>query len=1328
MIHVLDQLKKLTDSGKQLSGVHGFEDLYEVIFNLSKDLFDNDSVAILLKEEKDDRLRIVAARGYEKEALDEFRSGRTKKGITGYVFDSGKPELVAETITDPRYIKGTVNAVSEMAVPLRTADGVVGVLDMESSTVKFTTADLALFTTFGEQVATAIRNLTLQMGLEERARKLVTISKAGQSITTVGSVGEILGKIMDLTSEALELDTCAVQLFDEARDYLVVIAAKGYEDNPVGLKIPRGQGVTGRAAEQRRPSLIPDVKEIDHYIPGLRDCRSEMAVPLIYRDDVIGVFNVEHKEPNKFDETDLLLTTIFADQAASAIGNAQLSGKQELAKEKLKQRIRALDLIVEASAKVNAISDLDVLLDEILTMTAKALGVKRIFVLLPDDSGLTLTVRKNIGSNDAAGLDVPIENSVTGEAYRVGTAILIPDVTKEPRYIAGLPGGRSEIVAPMIVGEDVVGVLDAESVDKELDADDLETLKLVAGQVAVAVRNAKQRADLLERNRRLTLIHEAACSLNRSENPDDMLISILKAARKAIGIESVAILTPDAEGAYLTVQKAMDHGDVEGLRIPVGEGFVGSMFITGKSGIIDDITDREDYIDGTPGARSEMAVPLILGEKIIGILDAEAETPYAFNKTHLKMFRIFGSQVATALKSAQMIKDLDDRAKKLTLIHQAACSLNTMDDPDDMLLSILELCRKAIGLDMVAILTPHDDGEHLLVRKAINHGDVEGLKVKIGEGFCGTMFKTGKAEIIPDITQYEGYIDGTPGAMCEMAAPLTIKGQTVGILDAESLVKGAFTKKELRFLQIFGSHVASALRNTQYVERLKKRGARLTALNGVTRDLITVHDRQELIDRILKSATEALGLDRCALLLVDPKTQELVVDSMIRYGEVIGVRIPMGKGITGRVAVTGDPVLVADTAADERYWSADSGGQSEMAAPLRVHGEVIGVLDTESPKLDAFSQSDLELFSTFASQAGVALHNARLIKGLERANKKLNENVAEMAKLNKELENYSLEIAKANKALEWQLKNLTAVHEAGKTITSSLDLDTTLETILDMTSRIVGSTAGAIKLMDEETKELQIRAESGTLSEISGSWSLFDLPLMIGDKTIGVFELVKKASGTIGEEEQQMLETMASQAAIAIENARLFEDTQQIYYETLKSLAKALEARDHYTKGHSERVANLSKSTAKELGIDEQEINAIYNAALLHDIGKIGIRDEVLLAPRKLNFEEMEVIRKHPTFGNAILMPLKFLGEIREYVRFHHERWDGTGYPDGRAGEDIPLASRIIAVADTFDAMTSNRPYRNELTFETAISEIQAAAGSQFDPTVVEAFVKIVPK
>jgi putative nucleotidyltransferase with HDIG domain len=625
------------------------------------------------------------------------------------------------------------------------------------------------------------------------------------------------------------------------------------------------------------------------------------------------------------------------------------------------------------------------------------------------------------------------------------------------------------------------------------------------------------------------------------------------------------------------------------------------------------------------------------------------------------------------------------------------------------------------------VLVVDPNGQHLVVRKALRPQRVEGLKVPIGHGVTGSVFATGRGEIVGDVRIDPRYIaGGLEGARSEMVAPLNLNGEIIGVLDAEGTRVNCFKPLDLEVFSAFAAQVATALRNAQLVRDLARRARCLRQIARTARALNTIHDADAILHEILDGVTTALGLQRCAVLLCDPSTSQLVLHAAKGYGDVVGKHIPMGQGITGTVALEGEPVLVSQVATDKRYLPGVEGGASEMAVPLRVHGEILGVLDSESPEPNAFDDADLELFQTFADQAAVALHNARLFRRLEEANERLKSNVEEMGRLNRELEQYAAQISRANESLEQQIRQLTALHQAGQAITSSLDLSETLSAILRMSAEIVRSSSGAIKLIDSETKELRVAAQAGIFREDADALRRYDLPLKIGERTIGVFELVRLAKEEIGDDERKLLETLASQAAIAIENARLFEDTQRIYYETLKSLAKALEARDNYTRGHSERVADLSLAVAQKLGLDDERCHLIYNSALLHDIGKIGVRDAVLLKPRQLSDAEMDIIKQHPTFGNVILGPLKFLGEVSRLVKHHHERWDGTGYPDGLAGQAIPLESRIISVADAYDAMTSSRPYREARSHEYAMAEIEAQAERQLDPEVVTAFLELI--
>jgi len=242
-------------------------------------------------------------------------------------------------------------------------------------------------------------------------------------------------------------------------------------------------------------------------------------------------------------------------------------------------------------------------------------------------------------------------------------------------------------------------------------------------------------------------------------------------------------------------------------------------------------------------------------------------------------------------------------------------------------------------------------------------------------------------------------------------------------------------------------------------------------------------------------------------------------------------------------------------------------------------------------------------------------------------------------------------------------------------------------------------------------------------------YSLVSIPLMTKNRVIGVLNLSNKAAKQkYTEEEIAFVKGMANQAAVAIQNANLYEQVQDNYLRTITALAFALDARDSYTRQHSENVTKYSVAIAQQLNLSIKEIDCIRRAGLLHDIGKIGIRDGVLLKPTKLNDEEYNDIKNHPAKGETIVNALPFLKEEAKIIRHHHERFDGKGYPDGIAGEKIEMGARILAVADSFDAMVENRVYRKALDIAVAFDELKKNSGTQFDPGVVDALIKVIEK
>jgi response regulator RpfG family c-di-GMP phosphodiesterase len=259
-------------------------------------------------------------------------------------------------------------------------------------------------------------------------------------------------------------------------------------------------------------------------------------------------------------------------------------------------------------------------------------------------------------------------------------------------------------------------------------------------------------------------------------------------------------------------------------------------------------------------------------------------------------------------------------------------------------------------------------------------------------------------------------------------------------------------------------------------------------------------------------------------------------------------------------------------------------------------------------------------------------------------------------------------------------------------------------------------------LLEQGTKGVRFFAQEPSLP----LQSLVAVPLRIQQKMKGFICCASYTRGKrFDEGQRKLLSIIGSRAAAAIENARLYEDLQATFQQTIQGLAKAIDKMDRYTAGHSDRVALYAVFLAQRLGLGPAEIEIVRQSALMHDIGKIGCVLN-LNKPGKLTSDEYDVFKKHPAYGRDILDPIKFLHPLIPGVHLHHERWDGRGYPLKMKGNEIPIIARIISVADTYDAMTSDRSYRRSLPHEVAVAEIERCSGTQFDPDVAATFTAAI--
>ncbi|MBF0594884.1 MAG: HD domain-containing protein [Candidatus Omnitrophica bacterium] len=336
----------------------------------------------------------------------------------------------------------------------------------------------------------------------------------------------------------------------------------------------------------------------------------------------------------------------------------------------------------------------------------------------------------------------------------------------------------------------------------------------------------------------------------------------------------------------------------------------------------------------------------------------------------------------------------------------------------------------------------------------------------------------------------------------------------------------------------------------------------------------------------------------------------------------------------------------------------------------------------------------------------------------------------------------------------------------GHGISNIRNIDSFLDLILETMTEALSGKQGFLLLVDKEKKVLTVNAVFGVsmssfdktcfsletspfspaitsrtaliipkVQYLSGSehraaegleFPIICAPLMLHDEVLGVIAVSgRKVAAAFQEEEMVLLLNLATQTAVAIENSKLNADVGKTYFETLSALAMAVEAKDNYSRGHLDRVGQYSVSIAQHIGLTPEEVGNVRDAAKIHDVGKIGIMDEILTKPAALTDQEWVIMKRHPEIGEGIIRPISSLQSLCDMVRHHHEKLDGTGYPDGLKGDQITLPVRILAIADIFDALTSDRPYRKALSHDEAFKTLRSM-GEKIDQKIVDVLTKVV--
>lgn len=353
-----------------------------------------------------------------------------------------------------------------------------------------------------------------------------------------------------------------------------------------------------------------------------------------------------------------------------------------------------------------------------------------------------------------------------------------------------------------------------------------------------------------------------------------------------------------------------------------------------------------------------------------------------------------------------------------------------------------------------------------------------------------------------------------------------------------------------------------------------------------------------------------------------------------------------------------------------------------------------------------------------------------------------------------------------------KINKMSKLYDIGKKITSNIKIKKLIEEIMEIVKKEMDAEASSLYLIDKEKEELWFEVALGDksnevkeirlkLGEGVAGWvakegetlnlkdvnsdprfrkdigekiefrqkAMLTMPVKYMAETIGVIQIInKKNGGAFTNEDEELLSGMCSQIAIALENAKLYQATKDQFVESIMSLAGAIDAKDAYTNGHSKRVTEYSLSIGREMGLSDESLEDLEFMAILHDVGKIGIRDAILNKQAMLDDDEFAIMKSHTKIGAKIMEEMRSLRNLAIGAKYHHEKFDGTGYYEGLKQDEIPFEARIIAVADAYDAMTTDRPYRKGLTHEAAVDEIKRCSGSHFDPAVAEAFCEAMSR
>lgn len=573
-----------------------------------------------------------------------------------------------------------------------------------------------------------------------------------------------------------------------------------------------------------------------------------------------------------------------------------------------------------------------------------------------------------------------------------------------------------------------------------------------------------------------------------------------------------------------------------------------------------------------------------------------------------------------------------------------------------------------------------------------------------------------------------------------LGVPLVVGDQLLGIFALEHTEPHAFSDEQIALVQPLAASAALALHNASLYQREVQRRRTLEAARQAALEVTQAIDLHHVLQNLLLQVTRLTHTEDAHIFLYDPEEDTLRLGAAYYHGAIQHQALypPRRHGTTMTAARTGHELLLPEVK-NSPFYTPDWGdwNGSLVCIPLKTKDGVVGVMNVAWNEPHGYTPTTLQALRLLADHAAIAIQHARLVDDLRQRLREL-EVMGTLASALRQATD-------SHQVAQTLVRQTCPLVEAPYGMLLLTERENGHRLILSAQHGLAPDIVGRFQEVEADDPLIQLALQNTEAFRLSPEGLPASLRTLLGEsiaqlgpvagapllpsdgESIGLLLVARPPTGqAFADKTLRLLHTAAEIGANALQRTHAYEELRASFLQTVLALAQAIDAKDAYTGDHSKRLAELALAVADEMGLSETQKEHLHWAALLHDIGKIGIPDEVLLKPGPLSPEEWTLMKQHPTIGADILRKVQALRPVARIIAAHHERWDGSGYPQGLRGEEIPVEARILAVVDSYSAMIDERIYRPAISHEEALAEIRRNAGKLYDPQVVEAFLKVV--